>query len=225
MRNTESGVIQTLKPLECSYITGILHRWKRLSANHIWERLGYVWRRERRRHVGWLTKLGSHQRDLSTLSVTKLANGHWHPIIASSCRWSQREYKRQQVHRINHAFAKEQSRRPGRSAMVQQLWRRDVTSPFPPSGNEGYIRNWDVPFQIPTKAPQELPLPAPCVGLLILPIRQTIGLMHFRKEWHRRGALGSQRDPQRETTRPASNGWDAVEDSTRARCSRRPGKA
>ncbi len=25
---------------------------------------------------------------------------------------------------------------------------------------------------IPTKAPQELPLPAPCVGLLILPIRQ-----------------------------------------------------
>ncbi len=24
-------------------------------------------------------------------------------------------------------------------------------------------------------APQELPLPAPCVGLLILPIRQTIG--------------------------------------------------
>ncbi len=28
---------------------------------------------------------------------------------------------------------------------------------------------------IPTKAPQELPLPVPCVGLLILPIRQTIG--------------------------------------------------
>ncbi len=56
----------------------------------------------------------------------------------------------------------------------------------PPSGIEGYIRNRDVLFQsvtpnhigwptIPTKAPQELPLPAPCVGLLILPIRQTIG--------------------------------------------------
>ncbi len=28
---------------------------------------------------------------------------------------------------------------------------------------------------IPTKAPQELPIPAPCVGLLILPIRQMIG--------------------------------------------------
>ncbi len=64
----------------------------------------------------------------------------------------------------------------------------DVMSPFPPSGNEGYIRNRDVPFQsvteshvmtneigIPTKAPQELPLPEPCVGLLILPIWQTIG--------------------------------------------------
>ncbi len=61
----------------------------------------------------------------------------------------------------------------------------DGTSPFPPSGNEGYIRNRDVPLQsvtpshveigIPTKATQELLLPAPCVGLLILPIRQTIG--------------------------------------------------
>ncbi len=50
-------------------------------------------------------ELGSRQRDLSTSSVTKRANGHWHAIIASSCRWSQREYKRQPVHRINHPFA------------------------------------------------------------------------------------------------------------------------
>ncbi len=92
-------------------------------------------------------ELGSRQRDLSTSSVTKRANGHWHAIIASSCRCSQREYKRQPVHRINHVFAEEPSRRPGRPAVVQQLWRRDVTSPFPPSGNEGYIRNRDVPFQ------------------------------------------------------------------------------
>ncbi len=83
-------------------------------------------------------ELGSRQRDLSTSSVTKRANGHWHAIIASSCRWSQREYKRQPVHRINHVFAEEPSRRPGRPAVVQQLWRRDVTS---------YIRNRDVPFQ------------------------------------------------------------------------------
>ena len=27
------------------------------------------------------------------------------------------------------------------------MWQGDVTSPFPPSGNEGYIRNQDVPFQ------------------------------------------------------------------------------
>ncbi len=62
------------------------------------------WRRERRRHVGWPTKLGSRQRDQSTSSVTKRANGHWHAIIASSCRWSPCEYKRQQVHRINSCF-------------------------------------------------------------------------------------------------------------------------
>ncbi len=54
-------------------------------------------------------ELGSRQRDLSTSSVTKRANGHWHAIIASSCRWSQREYKRQPVHRINHPFASEPS--------------------------------------------------------------------------------------------------------------------
>ncbi len=48
----------------------------------------------------------------------------------------------------------------------------DGTSPFPPSGNEGYIRNRDVPLQsvtpshveigIPTKATQELPSSALC---------------------------------------------------------------
>ncbi len=54
-------------------------------------------------------ELGSPRGDLSTSSVTKRANGHWHAIIASSCRWSQREYKRQPVHRINHPFASEPS--------------------------------------------------------------------------------------------------------------------
>ncbi len=33
------------------------------------------------------------------------------------------------------------------ATVVQQLWWRDVTSPFPPSGNEGYIRNRDIPIQ------------------------------------------------------------------------------
>ncbi len=36
---------------------------------------------------------------------------------------------------------------PGCSAVVQELWRWDVTSPFPPSGNEGYIHNRDVSYQ------------------------------------------------------------------------------
>ncbi len=39
------------------------------------------------------------------------------------------------------------------------------------------------------------------------------------------GGAENQRDPHRETTRPASKDRDAVEDSTRARHSRRPGKA
>ncbi len=109
------------------------------------------WRRERRRHVGWPTKLGSRQRDLSTSSVTKRANGHWHAIIASSCRWSPREYKRQQVHRINSCF------RWGAEPVTRQLSggtatvATGLTSPFPPSGNEGYIRNRDVPFQSVTR--------------------------------------------------------------------------
>ncbi len=54
-------------------------------------------------------------RDQSTSSVTKRANGHWHAIIASSCRWSQHEYKRQRVHRINSYF------RWGAEPVTQQL--------------------------------------------------------------------------------------------------------
>ncbi len=36
---------------------------------------------------------------------------------------------------------------PGRTAAVQQIWRRDVMSPFPPSGNEGYASNRDFSYQ------------------------------------------------------------------------------
>ncbi len=64
--------------------------------------------------------------------------------------------------------------------VVQEPWRRDVMSPFPPSGNEGYIRNRDVPYQsvtldvtsedrrigIPTKRPWILPLPLSRGGVL-----------------------------------------------------------
>ncbi len=55
------------------------------------ERLGYVCNprslkegTERSRRM--TDELGSRQRDLSTSSVTKRANGPWHAIIASSCR-------------------------------------------------------------------------------------------------------------------------------------------
>lgn len=44
-------------------------------------------------------------------------------------------------------FAEEPSWWPSHSAVVQQQWWWDVTSPFPPSGNEGYIHNLDIPFQ------------------------------------------------------------------------------
>ncbi len=68
----------------------------------------------------------------------------------------------------------------GDKAVIQEPWRRDVTSPFPPSGNEGYIRNRDIPYQsvtlnvtsedrrigIPTKRPRILPLPVSRGGLL-----------------------------------------------------------
>ncbi len=101
------------------------------------------WRRERRRHVGWPTKLGSRQRDLSTSSVTKRANGHWHAIIASSCCWSPREYGDARV--------------PQSGSTVE--------------GGEGGGATRFV-------SGSERCLPQSCELL-----------MHFREEWHQRGAL------------------------------------
>ncbi len=31
-----------------------------------------------------------------------------------------------------------------------RLWHGDITSPFPPLGNEGYVRNRDVPYLLVT---------------------------------------------------------------------------
>ncbi len=88
---------------------------------------------------------------------------------------------RQQVQRI-FRFSLRSRAKPGngRSAVVQEPWRRDMTSPFPPSGNEGYIRKRDVPYQsvtldvtsedrrfgIPTQRPRILPLPVSRGSLL-----------------------------------------------------------
>ncbi len=41
--------------------------------------------------------------------------------------------------------------------VVQQSWWRDVTSPFPPSGNEGYIRYRDVLYQSEERRMGSLP--------------------------------------------------------------------
>ncbi len=62
-----------------------------ITSPYVRKRLGYVCN-PRSLKEGTETsrrmtdELGSRQRDLSTSSVTKRANGHWHAIIASSCR-------------------------------------------------------------------------------------------------------------------------------------------
>ncbi len=55
--------------------------------------------------------------------------------------------KGERVQTHNNFSLRSQTVCPGRTAVVQQLWRRDVTSPFPPSGNGGYASNRDVPYQ------------------------------------------------------------------------------
>ncbi len=92
--------------------------------------------------------MGSHPRAQSPSSVNKTSQWqlacvfrHAHPAP----RWG---YKRRA-----HANAQQffdwgaETMCPSRTVVVQQLWRRDVMSPFPPSGNEGYTSNRDVPYQ------------------------------------------------------------------------------
>ncbi len=51
--------------------------------------------------------------------------------------------KRRQVHPLIRFYAEEPRRVPGDGS---RLWHGDITSPFPPSGNGGYVRNLDVPY-------------------------------------------------------------------------------
>ncbi len=53
---------------------------------------------------------------------------------------------RRQVHPLIRFYAEEPRTCPWHPAMVSRLWHGDITSPFPPSGNEGYVRNRDVPY-------------------------------------------------------------------------------
>ncbi len=50
--------------------------------------------------------------------------------------------KGRQVHPLIRFYAEEPRRVPGN----QRWWHGDITSPFPPSGNGGYVRNLDVPY-------------------------------------------------------------------------------
>ncbi len=161
---------------------------------HIEERLGYVCN-PRSLKEGTETsrrmtdELGSRQRDLSTSSVTKRANGHWHAIIASSCRW----YHSVSIRGSRSTALIMFSLRSRAGDPAAQRWYSNcgdgtwclrsllqgtrvtyVTETFPFSRSLR-VTSDDRRIGIPTKAPQELPLPAPCVDLLILPIRQTIG--------------------------------------------------
>ncbi len=65
----------------------------------------------------------------------------------------------------------------GRDVSVPSFREQGLHTKPRPSLSVGHseLRRMTDKIGIPTKAPQELPLPAPCVGLLILPMRQTIG--------------------------------------------------
>ncbi len=113
------------------------------------------------------------------MSQWTLACGNSHPAAADHSM----SIRGSRCTALIPAFAEEPSWWPDSSAVVEQL--SDVTSPFPPSGNQGYIRKprrslsvghyesrrMTDEIGISTKAPQELP----CVGLLILPVSQIIG--------------------------------------------------
>ncbi len=51
---------------------------------------------------------------------------------------------------------------------VNPLCRHDITSPFPPSGNEGYIRNRDVIYCICTSLYCKCPVVLHCTAVLLL---------------------------------------------------------
>ncbi len=54
--------------------------------------------------------------------------------------------KGRQVHPLTRFSAEEPRTSPRQQSDGSRLWHGDITSPFPPSGNEGYVRNRDVPY-------------------------------------------------------------------------------
>ncbi len=136
------------------------------------------WRRERRRHVPsprllyhrWGPRLGSSAKTWicaapAAYLCSRCDQRQLDAIIACQCALARLVYTRSGLVSLSDIPIRRSS---------------DVTSPFPPSGNEGYIRNRDVPYQsvtldvtsedrrigIPTKRPRILPLPVSRGGLL-----------------------------------------------------------
>ncbi len=106
------------------------------------------WRRERRRTSELTDELGITLGDQSTSSVRKRANAHL--IIAcdncNSCSVLQREYlmSNKCITYLLFRWGAELVTRPYSGGTTTVATGR--TSPFPPSGNEGYMHNRDVHF-------------------------------------------------------------------------------
>ncbi len=91
--------------------------------------------------------MGSRRRAQSPSSVNKTSQWQLACVFRHAHSAPRCGYKRRARANAHQFFAEEPRLCPGRTAVVQQLWRRDVTSPFPPSGNGGYASNRDVPYQ------------------------------------------------------------------------------
>ncbi len=88
--------------------------------------------------------MGSRRRAQSPSSVNKTSQWQLACVFRHAHSAPRCGYKRRARANAHQFFAEE----PRLCApAVQQLWRRDVTSPFPPSGNGGYASNRDVPYQ------------------------------------------------------------------------------
>ncbi len=81
-----------------------------------------------------------------------------------------------QVHPLIRFYTEEPRTCPWHQAMVSRLWQGDITSPFPPSGNEGYVRNRDVLYLVghyelcpdDIRGLNKAPQPKPCHNSMAL---------------------------------------------------------
>jgi len=113
------------------------------------------WRREWKHYVRTTDKMGSRLRAQSPSSIYKTSQWTVAGEICIANHTLQSGYEWKCAELTHSSFVlRSWDGVPAISAVVQQSWRRDVTSPFPPSGNKGYIRNPDVPYQTPCSVRQ-----------------------------------------------------------------------